>query len=113
VRIDGAWEAMAAGRLDDALRLLVDAWRARRQPEVAVAIEVVSSRVVRPSIAATTGASRQEAFLARAARRDPTDVGPLLDILLDGKSGEAVQARVEALAASAYTSRAASSSGAA
>src|SRR5262245_14624414 len=85
------------GDLDTAVDVLLGCWRARRQPELATALERLSARLARPPVAGRTNKERHAAWLALASAGDPADAPRLLAMLLDGTAAE-VQARVEALA---------------
>src|SRR4051812_12471982 len=83
------------GDVDTAVDVVLACWRARRQPEVATALEGLSARVRRPAVAGATLKERHRTWLALATLGDPADVPRLLAMLLEGTAAD-VQARIEA-----------------
>jgi uncharacterized protein (TIGR02996 family) len=88
--LNEALVALRAERLEDGLRLLLDAWRANRAPRVAALIDIVTEHLpARPALAGKTFADVQTAFVAVAGANDPADIPRLLTALPRGRVGQA------------------------
>jgi uncharacterized protein (TIGR02996 family) len=68
-------------RAEDALERLLEAWRARRAPEIAELVSALSARVAKTRPRLTTKSLHEglTQWLERARLDDPADLGPLLE----------------------------------
>ncbi|MBL8722291.1 MAG: TIGR02996 domain-containing protein [Myxococcales bacterium] len=101
--------ALDRGDVDEALRALLEAWRATRSPRVAEVIDRVSVEVTakRPFVANGGVAQRTAAVVAALGREDPLELGALLaqpwpgrwqdaEILLDALCAQPADPRIAA-----------------
>jgi uncharacterized protein (TIGR02996 family) len=98
--LEPALKALEEGREADALRLLLEAWRASKAPAIASAIDALSKRIdaMRNLVRPAPVKLDDKQWMPLAAKGDPVDVGLLLSTFLTHRSVEAAK-RLEKLAA--------------
>lgn len=100
-RLQDAARALAHDQPEQALVLLLDAWRRRPAAALAGLIDEVSRRAVatRPAIDGKTGSAKATVWLARAKERRPDDFERLADAMLVTRKKLDIVARLSALRA--------------
>ncbi len=94
--LDQAKRALESGQLKEAIVALLEAWRAVPDPRIADVLDGLSKRSQRAPIQGKNQAALTQAFLERAAEKNPLDVPRLAEVIGTTRSQQMVE-QLEAL----------------
>lgn len=94
--LDLAKRALESGKLDEAIVVLLEVWRAFPDPRLGDVLDGLSKRSPRAPIQGKNQAELTKAFLARAAEKNPLDVPRLAEVIGTTRSQQMVE-QLEAL----------------
>lgn len=94
--LDQAKRALESGQLKEAIVALLEAWRAVPDPRIADVLDGLSRRSQRAPIQGKNQAALTQAFLERAAEKNPLDVPRLAEVIGTTRSQQMVE-QLEAL----------------
>ncbi|MCX5745690.1 MAG: hypothetical protein NT062_24705, partial [Proteobacteria bacterium] len=86
-----ARRALEAGRVEEAIPLLLEAWRAVRDPRLAVILDTLSGRITRDALSAPSHKKLVEQFVALVRGGDPLDQPRLAAVIGTTRSAQMVE----------------------